>query len=163
MSDVILYAEDDGFYRGLVEPFLSRHGRVIRATSESEFRGNVDALASSGGLPARLAVMDTSIRWDDGCCEQLPEPPANVNEEGGFVAGARCFDYLRQAEKRLGAGQTPVIFLSVDDIEDIVRDLGAKGYGDVDKSGYQCVRKLAREFEGFPDMLRAMSKAGINR
>ena len=60
--------------------------KILRISTESEFRNRFEEIASN---PPNVAVLDVMLRWSD-LGPSVQERPDDVREEGHFRAGLRC-------------------------------------------------------------------------
>ena len=103
--------------RGLSEFFPGTRLEVIR--TESEFRDHLDGMERT---PPDVILLDIMLRWSDPTPD-MPEPPADVREEGMYRAGFRC-QRLMATRERLK--DIPVIFYSSLEEEDVKGDLAER-------------------------------------
>jgi len=90
--------------------------QLVRLSTESEFLARVHRafVEESVSIP-RMVIMDVMLPW-----ARLGEEPEGVKQPdevktkyGFTTAGVRCWAALREAEKKVGAPKTPVVFHTV--------------------------------------------------
>ncbi len=105
----IVVVKDDASYAESLERSLSRGfpGAVIeRVSTEHEFLGR---LTSYQELPPSAFIVDVMLRWTDPAPD-MPSPPEDVQRDGFYTAGVRCWERLRSNTRTQGV---PVVFHTV--------------------------------------------------
>jgi len=105
----LLIVEDDYLQADRLRGVLRDHypgAEVNRIRTEHEFMERMGELRKN---PPDIALLDIMVRWTDPA-DNMPEPPAEVEEEGYHLAGIRCMKRLRETEETAGV---PIILYTV--------------------------------------------------
>lgn len=168
MSNEILIAQTDPWHAIVIADELKKnnYGDVVIVDDEVGFREVVDRHGTSGNLPMSLAVLDRMLVFWNAIKRGEAMPPElerEVMQASAFDGGARCYGYLRKAEKMAGIGRehgetprrrrTPAIFFTTFDrydiLESITRECGRRAASMEGRhSHWQYVEKVTRGTDG---------------
>src|SRR3989344_797166 len=108
----IILLEPDGLQAGSIIERIKRITPGTHVTTEYAFRTAIDGLAHRGATSwPDLFVLEMLVPWVHP--EETVPQPEDVERQGFYFAGYRCFDHVRKVERRMGISPRLVIFYSV--------------------------------------------------